>query len=99
MLGSSTRSSVRSYRSPPSWSWSRSLIIEVEQIEQVTDCRAVHRDVFTAPLVVPRVGEVVAAALGQRFQSPVPFDELQDRKSTRLNSSHLGVSYAVFCLK
>src|SRR5947199_3334339 len=26
-----------------------------------------------------------------------PGDE--DRKSTRLNSSHLGISYAVFCLK
>src|SRR5438045_5528725 len=25
--------------------------------------------------------------------------EIQDRKSTRLNSSHLGISYAVFCLK
>src|SRR5262245_63079509 len=24
---------------------------------------------------------------------------LSDRKSTRLNSSHLGISYAVFCLK
>src|ERR1035441_6402257 len=32
-----------------------------------------------------------------------PFDEIDlgsflDRKSTRLNSSHLGISYAVFCL-
>src|SRR2546426_8789111 len=26
-------------------------------------------------------------------------DALQDRKSTRLNSSHLVISYAVFCLK
>src|SRR5258705_3855665 len=26
-------------------------------------------------------------------------DALGDRKSTRLNSSHLGISYAVFCLK
>src|SRR5438045_6843979 len=26
------------------------------------------------------------------------YEEL-DRKSTRLNSSHLGISYAVFCLK
>src|SRR5262245_62633232 len=26
-------------------------------------------------------------------------DIYQDRKSTRLNSSHLGISYAVFCLK
>src|SRR5262245_62731679 len=25
--------------------------------------------------------------------------EVLDRKSTRLNSSHLGISYAVFCLK
>src|SRR5262245_63391483 len=24
---------------------------------------------------------------------------ISDRKSTRLNSSHLGISYAVFCLK
>src|SRR5262245_64522042 len=24
---------------------------------------------------------------------------IRDRKSTRLNSSHLGISYAVFCLK
>src|SRR5262245_65119384 len=28
----------------------------------------------------------------------VLYEEL-DRKSTRLNSSHLGISYAVFCLK
>src|SRR5438045_5395979 len=26
-------------------------------------------------------------------------DLILDRKSTRLNSSHLGISYAVFCLK
>src|SRR5437899_6391687 len=28
-----------------------------------------------------------------------PTDATIDRKSTRLNSSHLGISYAVFCLK
>ena len=26
-------------------------------------------------------------------------EEFQDRKSTRLNSSHVKISYAVFCLK
>src|SRR5437899_9114871 len=26
-------------------------------------------------------------------------EKQEDRKSTRLNSSHLGISYAVFCLK
>src|SRR5205814_7574122 len=29
----------------------------------------------------------------------VPHARPEDRKSTRLNSSHLGISYAVFCLK
>src|SRR5258707_6011175 len=29
---------------------------------------------------------------------PVP-DDWEDRKSTRLNSSHANISYAVFCLK
>src|SRR5436309_8706474 len=38
---------------------------------------------------------LVRAALGNR-QQPVPD---QDRKSTRLNSSHVKISYAVFCLK
>src|SRR5262245_63455174 len=31
--------------------------------------------------------------------SPPHAFHLEDRKSTRLNSSHLGISYAVFCLK
>src|SRR2546426_3814191 len=30
---------------------------------------------------------------------PVPGPATADRKSTRLNSSHLVISYAVFCLK
>src|SRR3712207_8840283 len=31
--------------------------------------------------------------------SVLPVDVLGDRKSTRLNSSHANISYAVFCLK
>src|SRR5690349_23376055 len=34
-----------------------------------------------------------------RFSEPVLSDRCQDRKSTRLNSSHVEISYAVFCLK
>src|SRR5207253_8564779 len=30
---------------------------------------------------------------------PAPVRPSQDRKSTRLNSSHVAISYAVFCLK
>src|SRR5438045_6439221 len=37
---------------------------------------------------------------GGRLRKPaIPSMPRQDRKSTRLNSSHLGISYAVFCLK
>src|SRR5258705_9868143 len=31
--------------------------------------------------------------------APLAMTGFSDRKSTRLNSSHLGISYAVFCLK
>src|SRR2546422_2923276 len=31
--------------------------------------------------------------------SPTPLEQAEDRKSTRLNSSHGYISYAVFCLK
>src|SRR3712207_7493046 len=42
-----------------------------------------------------------AAALEDRFRLSVfgISDPSQDRKSTRLNSSHANISYAVFCLK
>src|SRR3712207_8671874 len=34
---------------------------------------------------------------GRLFQ--YPWEHIKDRKSTRLNSSHANISYAVFCLK
>src|SRR3712207_8423755 len=46
-------------------------------------------DEFGSTLTVVEGGRRVA-------QVPTP---LQDRKSTRLNSSHANISYAVFCLK
>src|SRR5687768_17982389 len=33
------------------------------------------------------------------FDTPSPLGSMADRKSTRLNSSHGYISYAVFCLK
>src|SRR5437899_4373438 len=48
---------------------------------------------------------VVERAVGvdawhRRLNGVVGLEALRrDRKSTRLNSSHLGISYAVFCLK
>src|SRR5690554_7621661 len=47
------------------------------------------------PFVTPDVPEAV---LQQIVNDTFSF-EIPDRKSTRLNSSHVRISYAVFCLK
>src|SRR2546427_9570527 len=36
---------------------------------------------------------------GTAIARAIPIPQKQDRKSTRLNSSHSQISYAVFCLK
>src|SRR5690625_6579362 len=41
---------------------------------------------------------ILGEALYQRFPTTRE-GQLRDRKSTRLNSSHVAISYAVFCLK
>src|SRR3712207_8086026 len=48
------------------------------------------------------VAVAVLAQLGRRWhraRSPLRRAIAPDRKSTRLNSSHANISYAVFCLK
>src|SRR3712207_7554304 len=40
-----------------------------------------------------------SSALGTQLTSNNVFFDGSDRKSTRLNSSHANISYAVFCLK
>src|SRR5256885_6892716 len=55
-----------------------------------------------APVDVRRVDEVAAALhVGvEDLEGALLVDRpAEDRKSTRLNSSHLVISYAVFCLK
>src|SRR5262245_63091561 len=48
-----------------------------------------------------RFAEIAARYLGQTVvvENKPGATGTIDRKSTRLNSSHLGISYAVFCLK
>src|SRR5690606_39631104 len=43
-------------------------------------------------------GEIVATDLNRGSADTVPDNLHLDRKSTRLNSSHVKISYAVFCL-
>src|SRR2546430_6970265 len=46
-------------------------------------------------------GDELGQAAGERLHARIPgdYERQQDRKSTRLNSSHSQISYAVFCLK
>src|SRR5256885_17254624 len=51
-------------------------------------------------LIVHRTRSPVSVLLGERFDRyTLVVQTFRDRKSTRLNSSHLVISYAVFCLK
>src|SRR5438067_4889509 len=47
------------------------------------------------------VGRATSAitSLSSRGSRPADCRSCRDRKSTRLNSSHVSISYAVFCLK
>src|SRR5437899_12996438 len=58
------------------------------------DALPISRNVFE---FFPLLQEVISAVVANGFDVPAVADA--DRKSTRLNSSHLGISYAVFCLK
>src|SRR3989454_5320456 len=63
---------------------------------------AARNRVYGAGVRLRAAGEPAAREAGgnamKRIAALVPF-LLVDRKSTRLNSSHLVISYAVFCLK
>src|SRR3712207_8389219 len=50
-----------------------------------------------ANLVVDDLGLVLRADAGEELAFRL--GDAEDRKSTRLNSSHANISYAVFCLK
>src|SRR3712207_7494438 len=63
-------------------------------------------EVRTRRVTRRRQGEHHRAPLGhgrraveRRRRGDVPHRDGRDRKSTRLNSSHANISYAVFCLK
>src|SRR5690348_17670674 len=58
---------------------------------------------FVSPKWVPQLADAAEVFTGIRkvtgVRYPVLVPNMQDRKSTRLNSSHPSISYAVFCLK
>src|SRR3712207_8553588 len=72
--------------------WSRRLCLERELGDVLV---RVHQE--QAELHAARGEYAEAFAVHKEFF--IAHNALQDRKSTRLNSSHAYISYAVFCLK
>src|SRR3712207_7270254 len=68
-----------------------------DQHEEVDDAVLVGVEVGVVDLGVGDGGGVVDDLPGRAARAVDV--EQQDRKSTRLNSSHANISYAVFCLK
>src|SRR5438477_3054171 len=46
-----------------------------------------------------RAQDIAASGIAPLDEADLRFAMGKDRKSTRLNSSHMSISYAVFCLK
>src|SRR5439155_20053143 len=59
---------------------------------------APYRSVGASTLTFGAIGVLSAQAFVARWRGR-PARRRPDRKSTRLNSSHVAISYAVFCLK
>src|SRR5690606_41476060 len=79
---------------------------EPEAHEVFDDRRERDRPVRLAAVKVERDARRGDVRVGQREQAVGPHGQIgpdgvrvEDRKSTRLNSSHVKISYAVFCLK
>src|SRR5436305_14808860 len=81
----------RAHRDLPSFPTRRSsdLARDIRRVADVNDERDVVREILGERLA--QGGQLELAVAGDRDES--------DRKSTRLNSSHVRSSYAVFCLK
>src|SRR5690606_41801730 len=63
------------------------------------DLRAVHPAARAARAARRRPGRRRPRRISASRPRPLPARPPRDRKSTRLNSSHVKISYAVFCLK
>src|SRR5205814_6114121 len=78
------------------------LFRSLSSLRQTVCGQTLRRKPCPAPLTLPQAQKATAecadCAPGRRGKPP-RLPRNRDRKSTRLNSSHLGTSYAGFCLK
>src|SRR5437899_9963075 len=94
------------WRGRPLWQWQieKLCVLRAEKIFLSTQSDVPWRPadveivLDTPPSRGPLSG-LAAALVATETNHLLSLAEEADRKSTRLNSSHLGISYAVFCLK
>src|SRR2546427_7525571 len=79
-------------RPPRSTLFPYTTLFRSETLDAIVGARGWHA------LVAPDSKTNTSAMSATEFVFIVPFEKV-DRKSTRLNSSHSQISYAVFCLK
>src|SRR6266403_4516153 len=58
-----------------------------------------HQDLVLGALELVHADDALVGARGEQRRLVHEIGKVRDRKSTRLNSSHVEISYAVFCLK
>src|SRR6266480_20159 len=66
-----------------------------DEIEVLASAGELRDDLGRVPLQADRQGPALGGGCADTRERVVE----RDRKSTRLNSSHMSISYAVFCLK
>src|SRR5690242_21576327 len=70
---------------------SREIVVSADMPGPERDTLAIgFARIFVTPGLALRIGEI---------EHDIRLGGCRDRKSTRLNSSHMSISYAVFCLK
>src|SRR5690625_6891027 len=89
-----TRAAKKLYMSQPA------LTYRLHQLEERFGVRIFTRE--KSGLILTPQGEIIVQYARQniiQLEETIEALQLIDRKSTRLNSSHVAISYAVFCLK
>src|SRR5947209_3815964 len=79
--------------------WADQQHMAARQLEEARDIGDIFRLAIAFPGQMPVEAELAALPNGANDTNIGHGSSSKDRKSTRLNSSHANISYAVFCLK
>src|SRR5205807_1615679 len=98
LVPASLKQQVTVTAQPPSISPSETMFTTTVDHERIEESPVRTRNLLDFVLLAPGVAGANQQQVGGP-KTPLAGSGFTDRKSTRLNSSHLVISYAVFCLK